>query len=127
MAAAVMAGWARSTTFIVTLRKPPDRFIWLPRMSSPGTLVPPITGYFASPEGSPRPNTGAFDGPDTEVPNSPSPDDCLAIVITPAPAWSTNWPGAVNPGWARPLDVSSYTTSAAPVLSIVTTKKSARF
>src|SRR2546426_4064211 len=106
--AAVAAGFERSTIFVVTVRVLPDRLMELLRMSMPGTLAPPITGNRASPKLSVIPVVGAFDGPETFVPNRPGPEDCRAIVITPAPAWSTVWlPVGVNPGCARPLEVSS--------------------
>ena len=40
---------------------------------------------------------GAFDGPVTAVPNNPRPDDWRAIVITPAPEWSTKPGGVTSP------------------------------
>ena len=85
--AAVPAGLRRSTTRVITCSVVPslERCSWLLRMSMPRTFVPPMTGKSASPAGSLRPATGAFDGPDTAVPNRPIPDDCRAIVTTPAP------------------------------------------
>src|SRR6267378_3637987 len=78
--AAVAAGLERSTILVVTVSVLPDRLMELLRMSIPETLVP----------------------------NRPGPEDCRARVITPAPAWSTVWlPVGVNPGCARPLEVSS--------------------
>ena len=65
--------------------------------------------------------------PLTCVPKRPGPEDCLRIVTSGAPAWSTScWLSGVKPGCTRPLDVSSYTISAAPLESMVTSKKSAR-
>src|SRR6267378_3026197 len=95
-------------------------------MSIPGFPAPPITGYRASPAASLRPLTGELDGPLTLVPNRPRPDDWRAIVITPAPQWSATW-ALHGLGCCTSLfDVSSYTISAAPLESMVTTKKSAR-
>src|SRR6267143_4336025 len=106
--AAVSAGLVRSATFAVTVSVRLDRLNWLERMSMPGTLVPPITGYSASPLGSLSPLDGEFDGPEMLEPNSPGPFVCCAIVITPAPAWSTSCAFAgVKPGCARPFEVSS--------------------
>src|SRR6266403_509821 len=105
--AAVAAGLERSTIFVVSVRVLPDRLMELLRMSMPGTFVPPITGKRASPKLPVMPVVGALEGPDTLVPKRPGPEDCRATVITPAPAWSTVWlPVGVNPGCARPLEVS---------------------
>src|SRR5438552_19114406 len=83
---AVRAGFDRSSTFVVTVRVCPDRLSVFPRTSMPGTSVPPITGYRASPHGSESPLTGALEVPVTDEPSRPGPADCRAIVITPAPA-----------------------------------------
>src|SRR2546422_4815532 len=83
---AVAMGFERSTIFVVTVRVLPDRLMELLKMSMPGTFVPPITGKSASPKLSLIPLVGAFDGPETFVPNRPGPDDCRATVMTPAPA-----------------------------------------
>src|ERR1700682_4891604 len=91
------------------------------------TLAPTITGESASPDASDLPLTGELDGPLTLVPNRPNPDDWRATVITPAPQWSATCTVHVPGACTSPFDVSSYTISAAPLLSIVTTKKSARF
>src|SRR2546423_15717246 len=108
MRAVVSAGLVRLATFAVTVRVWLDKLNWLDRMSMPGTLMPPITGYRASPLGSLSPLDGEFDGPEMLVPNRPGPAVCCAMVITPAPAWSTSWVFAgVKPGCARPFDVSS--------------------
>src|SRR5437899_10926440 len=87
MARAVPVGFARSTTRVVTLRVLPsgESSRLEPRMSIPDALLPPITGYSASPGRSANPLTGAFDGPLTAVPSRPSPEDWRAIVMTPAP------------------------------------------
>src|SRR5438132_11733873 len=78
--AMVNAGLVRSATFAVTVRVRLDRLSWLDRMSMPGTAVPPITGYSASPLTSARPVNGEFDGPEMFVPNRPGPADCWAVV-----------------------------------------------
>src|SRR5260370_9515116 len=87
--AAVAAGLVRSTILVVIVRVLPDRLMELLRMSMPGTLVPPITGYSASPKLSVIPLVGALDVPETLVPNSPGPEDCLATVMPPAPERSS--------------------------------------
>src|SRR5437667_2661939 len=84
--AMVAAGMVRSATLAVIVSVLLDRLSWLDRMSMPGTVVPPITGYSASPLTSLRLVTGEFDGPEMLVPNRPGPADCCAMVITPAPA-----------------------------------------
>src|SRR5882724_7357479 len=97
--AAVAAGLERSTILVVTVSVLLDRLMELLRMSIPGTLAPPITGNSASPKLSVIPLTGALEGPETFVPKRPGPEDCRAIVIRPAPAWSTSCALAgVNPG-----------------------------
>src|SRR5437879_3134788 len=126
--AVVEAGLDRSTTCMRTLSVWPsgERRRLLDRISMPRWLLPPITGNRASPAGSLSPLTGVFDGPETAVPNKPIPEDWRATVITPAPQWSTNCALQRLGGCTKPFDVSSYTISAAPVLSMLTSKKSAR-
>src|SRR5439155_9041598 len=105
----------------------PLKLSLLERMSMPAWLTPPITGKSPSPETSESEFTGEFDDPETFLPKSPDPDAWRAMVITPAPQWSATWTVHVPGGWTRLFEVSSYTISAAPVLSMVMTKKSARF
>src|SRR6202171_6745400 len=129
IAAAVSAGFERSTTCMVTVRvwPSPDSCRWARRMSMPRWLAPPMTGYRAAPAGALMALTGELLAPDTGFPNKPIPEDCRATVTRGAPEWSTSWGRVGGIGdWISPLEVSSYTNSAAPDLSIVTAKKSAR-
>src|ERR1700730_349967 len=87
----VADGLDRLSIWVITLSVIPsaDRFSRVPRMSMPGTLAPLMTGKSASPRGSGSPLTGALVDPGgTSVPSTPGPDDCRAIVMTPAPQWS---------------------------------------
>src|SRR5437764_8647165 len=89
-AAAATPPALRSATFIVTVSVPlADRLSLSPVRSRPGTLVPPMTGYNASPPGSLIPETGALVGPLasplTGLPERPGPPFWRAIVTNGAP------------------------------------------
>src|SRR5258706_7182981 len=130
--ALLMALGLRSATFMVAVSVDPsgDSARLVPPRSRLATLLPPITGYSASPALSPVELVGALVASpcrgDTGVPNRPRPPSWRSTVTTGAPAWSASPLVGVKPCCSRPLVVSSYSTSAAPVWSMVTLKKSAR-